>query len=63
MRVRLVGVKVDGLVDRSEVWAQLELGLPEVAWQKAERAMDKASDRFGDGAVRPARLVTPDDNS
>lgn len=63
VRVRLVGVKVDGLVENSEVWAQLELGLPEVAWQKAERAMDKASDRFGDGAVRPARLVAPDDNS
>ncbi len=62
VRVRLVGVKVDGLIEASEVWAQLDLGLPEVAWQKAERAMDKASDRFGDGAVRPARLVASDDN-
>ncbi|MCX6403462.1 MAG: DNA polymerase IV [Actinobacteria bacterium] len=62
VRVRLVGVKVDGLIESSEVWAQLDLGLPEVAWQKAERAMDKASDRFGQGAVRPARLVPTDDN-
>ena len=62
VRVRLVGVKVDGLIESSEVWAQLDLGLPEVAWQKAERAMDKASDRFGQGAVRPARLVSTDDN-
>lgn len=62
VRVRLVGVKVDGLIEASEVWAQLDLGLAEVAWQKAERAMDKASDRFGEGAVRPARLVSSDDN-
>ena len=62
VRIRLVGVKVDGLIESSEVWAQLDLGLPEVAWQKAERAMDKASDRFGQGAVRPARLVPTDDN-
>ena len=62
VRVRLVGVKVDGLIESSDVWAQLDLGLAEVAWQKAERAMDKASDRFGSGAVRPARLVSSDDN-
>jgi len=62
VRVRLVGVRVEGLIALEDAWAQLELGQPELRWREAERAMDKATNRFGKGAVKPARLVSADDN-
>lgn len=62
VRVRLVGVRVEGLINREDAWAQLELGQPELRWREAELAVDKATDRFGKGALKPARLVVPDDN-
>jgi DNA polymerase IV len=59
-RLRLVGVRVEGLgpADRQE--RQLQLGEPELGWRDAERAVDRASARFGAGSVRPASLVDPD---
>jgi DNA polymerase-4 len=59
-RLRLVGVRVEGLgpVERAE--RQLRLGEPELGWRDAERAGDRASARFGAGSVRPASLVDPD---
>jgi len=60
--VRLVGVRVEGLIALEDAWAQLELGQPELRWREAERAIDRATHRFGKGAVKPARLVSADDN-
>lgn len=62
VRVRLLGVRVEGLINSEDAWAQLELGQPELRWREAELAMDRATNRFGKGAVKPARLVSADDN-
>ena len=56
-RLRLVGVKVEGLVDASGAPRQLLLDEPELGWREAEQAVDRAEARFGRGSVRPARLV------
>ncbi len=56
-RIRLVGVRVEGLVPRSTVQRQLVLGEREHGWSEADRAMDKAALRFGSAAVRPATLL------
>ncbi|WP_235529755.1 DNA polymerase IV [Nocardioides sp. Soil774] len=56
-RLRLVGVRVEGLVPRTTVHHQLELGEPERGWAEADRAVDRAARRFGSSAVRPASLV------
>lgn len=56
-RVRLVGVRVEGIADEDAAVRQLELGQPEQGWREAERAADQAAARFGDEVVRPARLL------
>ena len=56
-RVRLVGVRVEGLLPRGQVQRQLVLGEPERGWSEADRAVDRISRRFGEAAVRPASLV------
>jgi DNA polymerase-4 len=56
-RLRLVGVRVEGLVPRTTVHRQLVLGEPEHGWSDADRAVDRATRRFGSAAVRPASLV------
>lgn len=56
-RLRLVGVRVEGLVPRTSVQRQLVLGEPEHGWEEADRAVDRATRRFGSAAVRPASLV------
>jgi DNA polymerase-4 len=61
-RVRLVGVRLEGLLPASEFWEQLSFDTPEIGWREAEQAIDKATARFGKGAVRPARLFHADDN-
>ncbi len=58
-RIRLVGVRVEGLVRSSGVAHQLALDEPVRGWREAEQAADRASRRFGSGAVRPASLVRP----
>jgi DNA polymerase-4 len=58
-RLRLVGVRVEGIADADGVPRQLLLGEKESGWREAEQAVDKASRRFGSGAVRPAALVDP----
>ena len=58
-RIRLVGVRVEGLREVTEHAEQLQLGAPESGWREAEQAVDRASARFGAGAVRPAALVDP----
>ncbi|MBK9725013.1 MAG: DNA polymerase IV [Candidatus Lutibacillus vidarii] len=56
-RIRLVGVRVEGLVPRAQAPIQGLLDEPEHGWRDADRAVDRASARFGAGAVRPARLL------
>jgi DNA polymerase-4 len=56
-RVRLVGVRVEGLVPRDTVQRQLVLGERERGWSDADRAVDRATLRFGAAAVRPASLL------
>lgn len=58
-RLRLVGVRVEGLRDALSVPLQARLDEPEHGWRDADRAIDRASLRFGAGAVRPASLVRP----
>ena len=57
-RLRLVGVRVEGLVEASQAEQQLLLGAPEHGWPDADAAVDRAARRFGRGAVRPAALVS-----
>ena len=56
-RIRLVGVRVEAVVESDEVEAQLVLGAPDRGWREAEEAVDRLADRFGRGSVRPARLL------
>jgi len=58
-RLRLVGVRVEGIADAAGVPRQLLLGERPSGWREAEQAVDRASRRFGTGAVRPAALVDP----
>jgi DNA polymerase-4 len=59
-RIRLVGVRVEGLRPRAGSQRQLELGERERGWPEADRAVDRAGRRFGRGAVRPAALLGGD---
>jgi DNA polymerase-4 len=56
-RIRLVGVRVEGLVDARTATRQLVLGAREHGWSEAERAVDRATRRFGTHVVRPATLI------
>jgi len=56
-RLRLVGVRVEGLVPAEAGHHQLALDERPQGWREAERAVDRAGARFGAGAVRPASLV------
>ncbi|MBT0771072.1 DNA polymerase IV [Kineosporia sp. J2-2] len=58
-RLRLVGVRLEGLTEASSGHHQPTLDERPAGWREAERAVDRASARFGPGAVRPASLVTP----
>jgi DNA polymerase-4 len=58
-RIRLVGVRVEGLVDADHP-RQLMLGERARGWREAEQAVDRAAERFGADAVRPAALVRHD---
>jgi DNA polymerase-4 len=57
-RIRLVGVRAEGLVEADATARQLELGAREHGRRDAELAADRAARRFGAGAVRPATLLT-----
>lgn len=59
-RLRLVGVRVEGLAPVEGQTHQLLLGERDTGWREAEQAVDRAALRFGVGAVRPAALVDPD---
>jgi DNA polymerase-4 len=55
--IRLVGVRVDGLVPAATAARQLSLGEPERGWREAEAATDAVTARFGSSAVGPASLL------
>jgi len=55
-RIRLIGVRVEGLGPVDAAPQQPTLGDRESGWREAERAADAASARFG-GAVGPASLL------
>ncbi len=57
-RVRLVGVRVEGIVDGGTEHRQLTLDERPQGWREAERAGDRAVARFGPASVRPASLIT-----
>lgn len=57
-RLRLVGVRVEGLAPRESVHHQHVLGEREHGWSEADRAVDRATRRFGSAAVRPASLLS-----
>ena len=59
-RVRLVGVRATGLVPASESSVQLEFSQRDSGWREAEQAIDQVSQKFGNSAVKPARLIKPD---
>ena len=58
-RIRLVGVRVEGLMPRDVVHHQLVLGAREHGWSDADRAIDRATRRFGATVVHPASLLNP----
>src|SRR4051812_9374056 len=58
-RLRLVGVRVEGISPAATQTHQLLLDERPAGWREAERAVDRATERFGSGAVRPAALVDP----
>ncbi|MBV9486844.1 MAG: DNA polymerase IV [Frankiaceae bacterium] len=58
--LRLVGVRIEGLSSAEETPHQLALAGGEDEWRAAEHAIDLATARFGNGAVRPAALVDKD---
>ena len=57
VRIRLVGVRLEGLQEAATAPVQGLLDEPEHGWRDADRAVDRASARFGAGAVQPASLV------
>lgn len=56
-KVRLVGVRVEGLAGSEGVARQLALTDRDRGWREAEAAMDAAKERFGADVIRPASLM------
>jgi DNA polymerase-4 len=56
-RLRLVGVRVEGLVEVETAPRQMLLGDRLHGRREVEQAADRAVERFGTGVVRPASLV------
>ena len=59
VRIRLVGVRMEGLARAETAPQQLLLGEPDHGRREAEVAVDGLRARFGSDAVRPARLLGP----
>ena len=57
-RIRLIGVRVEGLADSDTTPRQLLLGERAHGRREVEQAADRAVARFGHGMVGPASLVT-----
>lgn len=59
-RIRLIGVRVEGLVHADGAPRQMTLGERDHGWRDAERAADAVAARFGPGLVKPASLLRGD---
>jgi DNA polymerase-4 len=59
-RLRLVGVRIEGLAPVAGHSRQLILDAPDQGWPEAERAIDAAVARFGPDVVKPATLIDLD---
>jgi len=57
VRVRLVGVRVEKLMEEELANRQLLLGENEKSWREIDKASDKANARFGEESIKPARLL------
>lgn len=70
-RVRMVGVRLESLIDCGAVWSQGELELatePNAAptapaWGRLDAVVDRAVQRFGSAIVRPASLLVDSDGA
>ena len=60
--LRLVGVRVEGLVPADRVHHQLALDEDGPSWRTVEKLQDEVVRRFGDGALRPASLAFCDED-
>lgn len=58
-RIRLIGVRVEGLADAQGATEQLMFDGAEHDHRDAERAVDKVVAKYGRGAVVPGRLIKP----
>ncbi len=56
-RIRLIGIRVEGLAPAATASRQLTLGEPERGWRAAEAATDAVAARFGRSVVGPASLL------
>ncbi|MEI6405801.1 MAG: DNA polymerase IV [Actinomycetes bacterium] len=56
-RIRLVGVRCEGLDDSGDI--QMSLSQREFGWRETEQVMDQVAEKFGNAKVIPARLVQP----
>lgn len=59
-RIRLLGVRAEGLVGADGLARQPVLGERERGWSHVERAADAALAKFGHAAIRPASLLGAD---
>jgi DNA polymerase-4 len=59
VRVRLVSVGLERLLESNGAPQQLELGAREKGWNEVTGSMDAVEARFGNKALRPARLISP----
>lgn len=57
VRVRLVGVRVEKLIEEESANRQLLLGENDKGWREIDKASDKANARFGEDSIKPARLL------
>ena len=61
-RIRLVGVRVEQLLDTDLAPRQMAIDDRPRGWRDAEQAVDRAALRYGSGTVRPAALVRGEDD-
>lgn len=57
VRIRLLGVRAEGLQPTELASFQPTLDEPENGWSEAEQAVDQARAKFGERAIKPARLI------
>ncbi len=61
VRIRLLGVRAEGLQPTELASFQPTLDEPENGWSEAEQAVDQARAKFGERAIKPARLIAEPD--